>query len=304
MNLKTEKIWFNGSLVDWDKATVHVLTHALHYGSGAFEGIRFYETEQGIATFRLKDHLMRLERSFSWIGKTPFSVDELCKASKLVVSANKLKEGYLRPLVFIGMQKMGMDLTGMPVHVAIAAWPWGAYLGSDALSTGVKCKISIFERPSNNAYPSQAKLSGKYVNSMMAKMNAVLKGYHESIMLSHDGHVSEGPGENLFVVKDNILVSPGAESDALEGITRDSVLTIARDMNYKIENKKVTKEMLFSADEAFFTGTAAELTPISSVDNHVIGEGKRGPLTEKLQKKFFDTVHGKEKKYLHWLDFV
>lgn len=304
MELRTKSVWMDGTLVDWDKAHVHVLTHALHYGTGAFEGIRFYDTPHGTAIFRLRDHIARLERSFAWILPLPYTIDEICEASREVVRINGLKEGYLRPLAFVGMERMGMDLRGMPVHVALAVWPWGIYLGEEALRNGVKCKTSIFERPRTRAYPGQAKLSGKYVNSVMGKLDAVGKGYGEAIMLDSAGNVSEGPGENIFIVKDDVITSPGAEADALEGITRDSVLTIARDLGYRVKDQVVTREMLFSADEAFFTGTAAEVTPIASVDDRKIGSGVRGPVTERLQATFFNTVHGKDERYMHWLDIV
>lgn len=304
MNIRTDKIWINGSFVDWENASTHILTHGLHYGSGAFDGIRFYATEKGTAIFRLTDHMKRFEKSCSFLKKIPYSAKELCSVAKELVRINGLQEGYIRPLFFIGCEKMGMNINSMPIVVTVSCWSWGTYLGEEALKKGVKCKIAKWRRINGNALPSGAKLSGKYVNSILAKMEAVNAGFDESIMLNETGDIAEGPGENIFIVKDKKVITPDEKSNILMGITRDSVLKIAKDAGYRTEERQVTVKEMLEADEAFFTGTAAELTPISKIDNKKIGSGVRGPVTEVLQKAFFDAVHGRNKKYEKWLEFV
>jgi len=302
---EVDKIWMNGKLVDWKDAKIHVLTHALHYGSGVFEGIRCYKTDRGPAVFRLKEHMKRLENSAKIYMKTiPYSVDELCKATKDLIKANKLDACYIRPIAYRGYGEMGLNPTNAKVDVTIAVWPWGTYLGEEGLKNGIRAKISSFHRISPNILPSGAKASGQYINSILAKLEALDVGYDEAIMLDSRGFVSEGPGENLFMVKDGVIYTPPEHASILAGITRDAVMKIAKDMDYEVKEIDITRGMLYLADEAWFTGTAAELTPIREVDGRKIGKGKPGPITKKLQEKFFDTVKGKAKEYEDWLDYV
>ena len=300
---EVDKIWMNGKLVDWKDAKIHVLTHALHYGSGVFEGIRCYKTDRGPAVFRLKEHMKRLENSAKiYMKEIPYSVDELCKATKDLIKANKLDACYIRPIAYRGYGEMGLNPTNAPVDVTIAVWPWGTYLGEDGLKNGIRAKISSFQRISPNILPSGAKASGQYINSILAKLEALDTGYDEAILLDSRGFVSEGPGENLFMVKDGIIYTPPEHASILAGITRDAVMKMARDMGYEVKEIDITRGMLYLADEAWFTGTAAELTPIREIDGRKIG--KPGPITKKLQEKFFDTVKGKVKEYEDWLDYV
>ena len=300
---EVDKIWMNGKLVDWKDAKIHVLTHALHYGSGVFEGIRCYKTDRGPAVFRLKEHMKRLENSAKmYMKKIPYSVDELCKATKDLIKANKLDACYIRPIAYRGYGEMGLNPTNAKVDVAIAVWPWGTYLGEEGLKNGIRAKISSFQRISPNILPSGAKASGQYINSILAKLEVLDVGYDEAIMLDSRGFVSEGPGENLFMVKDGVIYTPPEHASILAGITRDAVMKMARDMGYEVKETDITRGMLYLADEAFFTGTAAELTPIREIDGRKIG--KPGPITKKLQEKFFDTVKGKAKEYEDWLDYV
>ncbi|MBU4266790.1 MAG: branched-chain amino acid transaminase [Candidatus Altiarchaeales archaeon] len=300
---EVDKIWMNGKLVDWKDAKIHVLTHALHYGSGVFEGIRCYKTDRGPAVFRLREHMKRLENSAKiYMKEIPYSVDELCKATKDLIKANKLDACYIRPIAYRGYGEMGLNPTNAPVDVTIAVWPWGTYLGEDGLKNGIRAKISSFQRISPNILPSGAKASGQYINSILAKLEALDTGYDEAILLDSRGFVSEGPGENLFMVKDGIIYTPPEHASILAGITRDAVMKMARDMGYEVKEIDITRGMLYLADEAWFTGTAAELTPIREIDGRKIG--KPGPITKKLQEKFFDTVKGKVKEYEDWLDYV
>lgn len=301
----TKLIWMDGKLVPWKKATVHVLTHTLHYGMGVFEGIRCYKTEKGPAVFRLKDHMKRLENSAKLAGmKLPYSVAELVKATKRTIKANRIEECYIRPLAYYGYGVMGLNPEGSKVNVAIAVWPWGTYLGEEGLESGVRAKISPWARIHPRILPPHAKIVGNYANSILAKVDALKSGYDEAILLNMDGNVAEGPGENLFIVKDGRLMTPPLSSGALGGITRDSIIKIANDERIDFEERDISREDLYAADEAFFTGTAAEVTPIREVDGRRIGSGKRGPITTKLQQIFFNTVRGREPKYEYWLEFL
>jgi branched-chain amino acid aminotransferase len=302
---KTAFIWMNGRLVPWDDAKIHVLTHTLHYGLGVFEGIRCYKTPKAPAVFRLLEHMRRLERSAKVYGmKMPYNAPQLCAAAKLVVKENKLQECYIRPIAYYAYGEMGLSPLKSQVHVAIAAWPWGTYLGEEGLKRGVRAAVSSWLRIDSRSLPSSAKACANYTNSILAKLEVLRNGFDEAILLNYHGHVAEGPGENLFAVKDGALVTPPLSAGILEGITRASVIQIACDMSMPVLERDILREELYNADEAFFTGTAAELTPIREIDGRAIGTGLRGPITEKLQKKFFDAVHGKDKKYAGWLNFV
>ena len=297
---KTDYIWFDGTLVRWEDAKVHVLTHALHYGTGVFESCRCYDTADGPAIFRLKEHMQRLERSAGFYSMSlPYTVDELCKATVETVKANRLNECYIRPIAFFGYKELGVYPLKNPVDVAIAAWKWGAYLGEDGMRKGAKITISKWRRISEETMPPQAKATANYANSALAKIDAVKRGYDEAIMLNTKGTVAEGSGENLFIVKGRTVTTTSDESGALRGITQDAVKTIAKDLGYKVRVGRITKRELFSADEVFFTGTAAEVTPIRQIDK--ARYGGIGPVTERIQAKFFDAVRGKDKKYRKWL---
>jgi branched-chain amino acid aminotransferase len=301
---KTEKIWMDGKLVPWDEANVHVLTHSLHYGLGVFEGIRCYSTEKGPAVFRLREHVRRLINSAHvFLMKIPFSEEEIVSATIETIKANGLRECYVRPIAFIGYGAMGLYPKGNPINLAIAAWPWGAYLGEEGLEKGIRVKTSSFVRTHVNTNMTRAKVCGYYVNSQLAKREALMCGYDEALLLDADGYVSEGSGENIFVVRDGKLKTTPPTS-ILEGITRDSILTIARDEGVAVKEERFTRDEVYISDEAFFTGTAAEITPVRELDGRAIGSGKRGPLTEKLQRKFFDTVKGRDPKYGHWLTYL
>ena len=300
---EVEKIWMNGSLVNWKDAKIHVLTHALHYGSGVFEGIRCYKTAKGPAVFRLREHMDRLEDSAKiYMKSIQYTTEQLCEATKQLIKANKLEECYIRPIIYRGYGEMGLDPTKSKVDVAIAAWVWGAYLGEEGLKNGIRAKISSFQRISPNILPSSAKATGQYINSILAKLEATDVGYDEAIMLDSRGFISEGPGENIFMVKDGVICTPPEHASILMGITRDSVMKIAADMGYKVKEMDLTRGNLYLADEAFFTGTAAEITPIRNVDGREIG--KPGPVTKKIQAKYFNAVHGKDKTYEDWLDYI
>jgi branched-chain amino acid aminotransferase len=300
---KTEHIWFDGSLVRWDDAKIHVLTHALHYGTGVFESCRCYDTEEGPAIFRLKEHMQRLEKSAGYYNMPlPYSVDELCEATVETVKANRLRECYIRPIAFFGYKELGVYPLGNPVDVAIAAWKWGAYLGDEGLRRGAKITISKWRRISDKTMPPQAKATANYANSALAKMDAVKRGYDEAIMLNTKGTVAEGSGENLFIVKGKTIATTSDESGALRGITQDAVKTIAKGLGYEVRVGKMTVKELLNANEVFFTGTAAEVTPIRQIDKR--SYGSIGPVTEKIQSKFFDVVRGKDKKYSKWLTKV
>ncbi len=297
-------IWYDGKLVEWRSATTHVLTHTLHYGMGVFEGVRAYKTVRGTAIFRLEDHTDRLFRSAHIFAmKIPFSKDTINNAQRETVAANRLESAYLRPLVFYGSQAMGVAAKNNQVHVAIAAWPWGAYLGQEGLEKGIRVKTSSFTRHHTNITMCKAKAVCNYANSILANQEATQDGYDEALLLDPEGYVSEGSGENFFMVRDGKVYTPDPSS-ALEGITRATVITLAQELGYTIIEKRITRDEVYIADEAFFTGTAAEVTPIRELDNRVIGSGKRGPITGKIQQAFFDTVNGKNSSKTHWLSPV
>ncbi|HJX22913.1 MAG TPA: branched-chain amino acid transaminase [Candidatus Bathyarchaeia archaeon] len=302
---KTEKIWMNGKMVKWDDAKVHVLTHALHYGTGFFEGIRCYNTVNGPAIFRLEEHVKRFFRTAKiYDMKIPFTQAQLMNEIKGVVKANGLKECYIRPVGYYGYGEMGLDVSNNLVEVAIAAWPWGALLGDEALKKGVRCKISSWARIDSRSMPALAKSAANYANAVLAKMEVTKLGFDEAILLNIYGQLTEGPGENVFIVSDGTIATPPLSAGILEGITRDSVMTIAKDQKMPLVEKNVMREELYTCDEAFFAGTAVEITPIREIDGRVIGRGTRGPVTEKLQRLFFDVVKGKNTKYRAWLDPV
>jgi branched-chain amino acid aminotransferase len=305
MSLKTEKIWFNGEMVRWEDAKVHVLVHALHYGTAYFEGIRCYALENGrSAVFRLTEHMLRFADSGKILGfPLPYSVEELQQAILDLIRANNLKECYIRPLAFVGLGDMGLYAPKNPVEVCIAVWPWGAYLGDEGLKTGIRAKVSSYTRHHVNVMMTKSKASGNYINSVLAKTEVKKAGYDEAIMLDAEGYVSEASGENIFVIR-NGKVKTTPLTSILPGITRDSIITIARDNGYEVMEERFTRDELYTADEAFFTGTAAELTPIREVDDRQIGAGSRGPITAVIQRSFFNVIKGKEKKYSHWLAYV
>jgi len=291
----------DGKLVNWDEAKIHVLTHTLHYGLGAFEGIRCYKTDKGSAIFRLDEHVDRLFASAGiYMLDIPFSKAEIKSAIIKTVTANRLKECYIRPLVYIGYGAMGLYPKDNPIKVSIAAWPWGAYLGDEGLEKGIRIKVSSFTKNQVNSTMARAKISGAYVNSQIAKKEAIACGYDEALLLDTEGYVSEGSGENIFIVRNKEIKTTPLTS-ILEGITRDSIMQIAREVKIPLKEERFTRDEVYIADEAFFTGTAAEITPIREVDGRKIGLGKRGKITEKLQRIFFDIVKGKNKKYESWL---
>ncbi len=303
----TEKIWMDGELVDWADATVHVLTHTMHYGSGVFEGIRAYRTDRGVAVFRLGDHIHRLFTSAKvFLIDIPYSEDDLVRATRAVVSANGLTDGcYIRPLVYLGYGEMGLNPLASPVQVAIAAWPWGSYLGDEGVANGVSVKISSWQRHDPNAVPTAAKGTGMYVNSSLAKVEALKAGYDEAVLLAPNGQVSECTGENLFIVRDGALVTPHtADAGALAGITQDSVETIAADLGVEVRHEPLIRTDLYLADEAFLTGTAAEVVPIRAVDDRTVGDGRPGPITKAVQATYFAAVRGELDRYKDWLDHV
>lgn len=301
---KTEKIWMDGRFVEWDDASVHVLTHSLHYGLGVFEGIRCYETRRGPAIFRLHEHIERLFHSAHiFLIDIPYSRTEIRDAIIQTVKINKIRECYIRPLVYIGYGSMGLYPKDNPVRVSIAVWPWGAYLGDDGIHKGIRVKTSSFIRNHVNSSMSRGKVCGYYVNSQLAKKEAISCGYDEALLLDTEGYVSEGSGENVFIVRNGTLKTTPLTS-ILEGITRDSIMTIANDEGFLVVEERFTRDEVYIADEAFFTGTAAEVTPIRELDGRTIGDGTPGPITKKIQSIFFDIVKGKKSKYLSWLTFV
>ncbi|MFT0547310.1 branched-chain amino acid transaminase [Allopusillimonas ginsengisoli] len=297
-------IWYDGKLVPWREATTHVLTHSLHYGLSVFEGVRAYNTDIGTAIFRLQEHTRRLFSSCHiYQIDIPYDQDAINQAQLEVVRQNNLESCYIRPLVFYGSEKMGVSPKGAQVHVAIAAWPWGAYLGEEALAQGIRVKISSFAKQHVNATMPRAKVASTYATSILANAEALDHGYDEAILLDTSGFVAEGSGENLFIVRDGVVFEPEISS-ALTGITRASVHALAADLGFKVQSRRLTRDDLYIADEAFFTGTAAEVTPIRDIDGRIIGNGSRGPVTEKIQKAYFDVVNGKNPKYHHWLTKV
>ncbi len=294
-------IWMDGHLVPWREATIHVLTHTLHYGLGVFEGVRAYNTEQGPAIFRLQDHTDRLFRSALIMGMTiPHDKDTLNEVQRTVVRENGLSEAYIRPICFYGSEGMGLHAKSLKVHVAVAAWEWGAYLGEDGLTNGIRVKTSSFSRHHVNSTMCKAKANGHYYNSILALQEAESCGYDEALLLDPDGYVAEGSGENLFTVRRGRLYTPELTS-ALEGITRDTIMQLAEELGLEVREKRLTRDEVYVADEAFFVGTAAEVTPIRELDGRVIGEGRRGPITETLQTVYFDQVHGRRSQNREWL---
>ena len=299
------KIWMDGQMVDWRDAKIHVLTHTLHYGCGAFEGVRAYEAKDGTAIFRLQDHTRRLFNSAKILRmKIPFSEDEVNEAQREVVRANQLESCYIRPLVWIGSEKLGVSPKGNRIHVMVAAWAWGAYLGEDGMSKGIRVKTSSYTRHHVNITMTQAKTVSNYTNSILANMEATDNGYDEAILLDTAGFVAEGSGENVFIVRDGVVYTPDLSAGALNGITRNTVLRICEDLGVELVQKRITRDECYIADEMFFSGTAAEITPIREMDGLQIGAGRRGPITEKIQNAFFDITGGRNAKYSDWLAYV
>ena len=300
---ETEKIWMNGELVAWDDARIHVGTHGLHYGSGVFEGIRAYETPNGTAVFRLTDHLKRLENSAKLLGMDlSFSVEDLRAAAHELIAVNGLPECYLRPIAFFGYGELGVSAVGNPVDVVIMSWPWGAYLGEEGLKNGIRVKISSWQRVGPNTIPHASKATGIYLNSMLAVTEANRAGYDEAILLTAEGFIADGSGENVFVVKDGKVTTPPLSTSILPGITRDSLIQIAQDIGYTVEEKNLIRSDLVTADEIFMTGTAAEVTPIREVDDRVVGPP--GPVTKELQVAYLDTCRGKSERWAQWLEYA
>ncbi|MEO0258864.1 MAG: branched-chain amino acid transaminase [candidate division WOR-3 bacterium] len=298
-------IWMSGNLVPWNEAKVHVLTHALHYGSAVFEGIRAYKTKKGTAVFRLREHIKRLIDSAKiYRMESPYTLDELITATIELIKVNELDECYIRPLIYRGYYNLGVNPMECPVEVSIAAWKWGKYLGADALEKGVDVMVSSWNRMAPNTFPAMAKATANYANAQLIKMEAIMYGFAEGIALNPDGTVSEGSGENIFVVKDQKIYTPSLDSMILPGITRMTVIEIAKNLGYEVIETRIPREMLYIADELFFTGTAAEITPIRSVDKIIIGEGKIGPVTKKLQQEFFRIIENADERYKHYFTWV
>jgi branched-chain amino acid aminotransferase len=296
-------IWMNGELVRWEDAKVHVLTHALHYGSGVFEGIRAYETERGTAVFRHQDHLDRLKRSAElYYMELPYTLEKLREATHELIRVNKLRSCYIRPVAFRGYGEMGLFPLNAPVDVFIAVWPWGAYLGEEGQKHGIRCKVSSWRRMSDASFIPEAKACGQYLNSILAKVETAKAGYDEAILLDEHGNVSEGSGENVFVVRDGHIATPSSAACILDGITARSATQIASDLGFQVERRDVSRGELYQADEVFLTGTAAEIVPVREIDDHVLGPP--GELTQAIQKRFFDAIKAKRDEYLEWLDFV
>ena len=296
------KIWMDGELVDWRDARIHVLTHTLHYGCGAFEGVRAYKTAEGTAIFRLREHTERLFNSAKILRmKIPFTLEQVMDAQRAVVRENKLESGYLRPLTWIGSEKLGVSPKGNKIHLMVAAWAWGAYLGEEGLKRGIRVKTSSYTRHHVNITMTQAKAVSNYSNSILANMEATEDGYDEALLLDSAGFVSEGAGENIFVIKNGVVYTPDLSAGALNGITRNTIFHICQDLGLKLVEKRITRDEVYIADEAFFTGTAAEVTPIRELDRIELGAGSRGPITEKIQSAFFDIVNGRNPKYAEWL---
>ena len=299
------KIWVDGDMVDWNDANIHVLSHVVHYGTSVFEGIRAYKNENGVAVFRLKEHVRRLFDSAKvYKIDIPFTQDEIAEAILDVVRVNDLNGCYIRPIVFRGYGELGVNPLNCPVNVVIAAWEWGSYLGEEGMENGVNIGVSSWRKPAPDTFPTLAKCGANYMNSQLAKIEAIENGFDEAIMLDYEGHVSEGSGENIFLVEDGKLFTPSMASSNLKSITRDSIMTVAKDLGYEVTEETISRERLYFADEVFFTGTAAEVTPIRSIDRKTIGIGKRGPIAEKLQKTFFDIVEAKVEDKYGWLTYI
>lgn len=305
MSDRDGKIWMDGQLVEWRDAKIHVLSHTLHYGCGAFEGVRAYNTAQGPAIFRLREHTERLFNSGKILRmKIPFSLEQVMQAQREVVRANQLQSCYLRPLIWIGDEKLGVNPRGCSIHLMVAAWPWGAYLGEEGMRRGIRVKTSSYTRHHVNITMTQAKAVSNYTNSILANMEALDDGYDEAMLLDPSGFVSEGAGENLFVIKKGVVYTPDLSAGALNGITRDTIFAICQDLGLTLKEKRITRDEVYICDEAFFTGTAAEVTPIRELDRIELGSGSRGPITEKIQTAFFDIVNGRNPKYAQWLTAV
>ncbi len=297
-------IWLNGELVPWREARVHVLTHTLHYGMGVFEGVRAYQTDRGTAVYRLQDHTARLFRSAHILGMPmPYDRETLNEAQRTVVRENGLASAYIRPMCFYGSEGMGLRADNLRVHAMVAAWEWGAYLGDENMERGIRIKTSSFTRHHVNITMCKAKANGNYMNSMLALQEALASGCDEAMLLDNEGYVAEGSGENIFIVRNGVLYTPDLTS-ALEGVTRDSIMVLAQEEGLPVKEKRITRDEVYVADEAFFTGTAAEVTPIREVDGRMIGDGRRGPVTEKLQSRYFDVVYGRSSAHEHWLSYV
>ena len=297
-------IWYDGKMVNWRDATTHVLTHTLHYGMGVFEGVRAYKTDKGTAIFRLKEHTDRLFRSAHILQmKMPFTKEEMMEAQKAAVRENNLESAYMRPMAFYGAEAMGISAKTLSTHVIVAAWKWGAYMGQEALDNGIRVKTSSFSRHHVNITMCKAKANGNYMNSILAHQEAAQDGYEEALLLDVDGFVAEGSGENIFIVRNGKLYTPDLTS-ALEGITRDTIVQLAAEIGLTVIEKRITRDEVYGADEAFFTGTAAEVTPIRELDRRAIGAGTAGPITKQLQKMYFDAVTGKSAKHADWLTLV
>ena len=297
-------IWMDGKMVPWREAKIHVLTHTLHYGMGVFEGVRAYKTEQGTAIFRLQDHTDRLFRSAHILNMPmPFDKETINQAQLAAVRENKLESAYIRPMCFYGSEGMGLRADNLKVHVMVAAWPWGAYLGAEGMEKGIRIRTSSYTRHHVNITMCKAKANGNYMNSMLALQEAIACGYDEAMLLDNEGYVAEGSGENIFLIRDGMLLTPDLTS-ALDGITRNTIFRLAKEIGLEIREKRITRDEVYIADEAFFTGTAAEVTPIREVDNRAIGSGKRGPITETLQAMYFDVVHGRKNLHPEWLSHI
>ena len=297
-------IWFDGKLVPWKEANIHVLTHTLHYGTGVFEGMRAYATPDGAAIFRLHEHTQRMFRSAHILGMhVPYTLDEINESCITVVRENDLTAAYIRPICFYGSEGMGLRADNLKVHVAVAAWEWGAYLGDDGLEKGIRIKTSSFTRHHVNISMCKAKATGHYINSTLALQEAIDCGYDEALLLDNEGYVAEGSGENIFIVRDGVIYTPDLTS-ALEGVTRDTIMVFARELGMEVREKHLTRDEVYVADEAFFTGTAAEVTPVVELDRRVIGTGRRGPVTRELQTLFFDQVSGRQVRHPEWLTYV
>jgi branched-chain amino acid aminotransferase len=302
---QADLIWQNGELVAWEDAKVHVLTHGLHYGTGVFEGIRAYEIERGTGIFRHRDHLDRLFRSAElYYMPIPYSREELRRATHELIAANELRECYIRPIAFRGYGQMGINPLDAPVEVAIAVWPWGAYLGEAAKHEGVRAKVSSWRRISHDSLIPHAKASGQYLNSVLAKVETLKAGYQEAILLDAQGFVCEGSGENIYLVRDGVILTPPQTAGILDGINRKSILQIAADLGYQVIERNLARAELYMADEVFLSGTAAELVPVREIDDHTIGSGGPGPITRDLQRVFDDALHGRDPRYAEWLDVV
>ena len=302
---KETKVWMDGEFVEWKDANISVLSHVVHYGTSVFEGIRAYENENGVAVFRLKEHVQRLFDSAKiYKIDIPFTQEEIEEAILETLRINDLRACYIRPIVFRGYGELGVNPLGCPVNVVIAAWEWGSYLGEEGMANGVDIGVSSWRKPAPDTFPALAKCGANYMNSQLAKLEAIDNGFDEAIMLDYEGHVSEGSGENIFLVEGEKLFTPAMSSSNLKGITRDTIMTVARDLGYEVVEEIISRERLYAADEVFFTGTAAEVTPIRSIDHRQIGIGRRGPISEKLQSTFFDIVEAKVEDKYNWLSYI